>query len=99
MEILNSSQEMAVHKRIERFVENIDDILFKMKECEPKGEFTLIISGNHDKNEPDENSEKDLKEDLIELINAGLSHKAASNYLSNRSNLSKNQIYNLILEK
>ena len=27
MEILNSSQEMPVHKRLERFVENIDDIL------------------------------------------------------------------------
>ena len=86
-------------KRHERhFGENIDEVLINLNNIEPKGEYTLIISGNKDKNESDENSEKDLRQDLLDLINAGLTHKAASEYLSKRSTLSKNQIYKLILE-
>jgi len=87
-------------KRHEKhFRGNIDEVLIKINNIEPKGEYTLIISGNEDKNKSDGNPEKDLRQDLLDLINAGLTHKAASEYLSKRSTKSKNQIYKLILEK
>ena len=87
-------------KRYEKhFGETIDEVLLKINRTEPKGEYTLIISGNQVKSESNESSEKNLREDLLDLINAGLTHKAASEYLSKRSSKSKNQIYKLILEK
>ena len=75
---------------------NINDALMNIKKSEPKGEFTLVISGN--KKKDDTNLENDLKKDLINLISAGLSHKAASNYLAQKSGKSKNLIYKLILK-
>ena len=58
------------------------------------GEFTLVIKGR--KKEKNEN--KDylyLKNELHELVNAGLSLTAASKYLSKKLNIKKNLIYNL----
>ena len=75
---------------------NINDALMNIKKSEPKGEFTLVISGN--KKKDDTNLENDLKKDLINLISAGLSHKAASNYLAQKSGKPKNLIYKLILK-
>ena len=87
-------------KRYEKhFGETIDEVLLKINSTETKGEYTVIVSGNQNKNEFNENSEIELKKDLIDLINAGLTHKAAAKYLSKRSMKSKNQIYKLILKK
>ena len=41
-------------------------------------------------------NEADLKKDLKELINAGLSLSAASKYLAKKNGLKKTIIYNLI---
>ena len=41
-------------------------------------------------------NETDLKKDLKELINAGLSLSAASKYLAKKNGLKKTIIYNLI---
>ena len=43
----------------------------------------------------EEFNELNLKKELIELINAGLSLSAASKYLAKKKNLTKNLIYNL----
>ena len=94
-------RELVVVKELTKKYEkhfggNINDALMNIKKSEPKGEFTLVISGN--KKEDDTNSEDDLKKDLINLISAGLSHKAASNYLAQKSGKSKNLIYKLLLK-
>ena len=85
-------------KRYERhFGDKIDLVLDQIKAIEPKGEYTLIISGNKkDKNHNLITNEK-LIIDLQNLIKAGLSHSAASNYLSKKTGLPKNQIYKLII--
>ena len=85
-------------KRYERhFGDKIDLVLDQIKAIEPKGEYTLIISGNKkDKNLNLITNEK-LIIDLQNLIKAGLSHSAASNYLSKKTGLPKNQIYKLII--
>lgn len=94
-------RELVVVKELTKkyekhFGSNINEALTNIKKSEPKGEFTLVISGN--KKDDDANSEYDLKDDLINLINAGLSHKAASNYLAQKSGKSKNHIYKLLLK-
>ena len=75
---------------------NIDDLILHFSKLEPKGEFTLIIEGN---NKVKENKTKDIKDQLIKLTNAGLSHSAASIYLSNQLSIPKNEIYKLLINK
>ena len=83
-------------KRFERhYGNNINDVIKEIEFKEPKGEFTLIISGNFENALVNEIS---LIEDLKELIKAGLSNASASNYLSKKSGLSKNQIYKLSIK-
>ena len=81
-----------------KFEENlgntIDEVIEKINTKEVLGELTLIIKGLNDP----KNNEFDLlniKRELNELINAGLSFSAASKYLAKKNGLSKNIIYNL----
>ncbi len=88
-----------ITKRYEQhFGFSINDVIKKLEGKELKGEFTLIISGNKNSKREEELKEKYLKNDLLKLIQAGLSHSAAANYLSHKSGLSKNKIYRLILD-
>ena len=83
-------------KRFERHYGNsINDVIKEIEFKELKGEFTLIISGNSENALVNEIS---LIEDLKELIKAGLSNASASNYLSKKSGLSKNEIYKLSIK-
>ena len=85
-------------KRYERhFGDRIDLVLDQIKAIEPKGEYTLIISGNKKDKNHNLITNENLIIDLQNLIKAGLSHSAASNYLSKKTGLPKNQIYKLII--
>ncbi len=85
-------------KRYERhFGDKIDLVLDQIKAIEPKGEYTLIISGNKKDKNDNLITNENLIIDLQNLIKAGLSHSAASNYLSKKTGLPKNQIYKLII--
>ena len=65
-----------------------------LKDKEVIGEITIVIKGIHkDKNE--EINKSDLKKDLNELTNAGLSLSAASKYLAKKYGIKKSIIYNL----
>ena len=76
--------------------DNIDDLILHFSKIEPKGEFTLIIEGN---NKVKEKKITDIKDELIDLTNAGLSHSAASIYLSKKLSIPKNEIYKLLINK
>ena len=58
------------------------------------GEITVVVKGIDKKISII--NEIDLKKDLKELINAGLSLSAASKYLAKKNGLKKTIIYNLI---
>jgi len=89
-----------ITKRYEQhFGFNIEDVIKELDGKELKGEFTLIISGNKKIKSNDELKEQYLRDELKKLIQAGLSHSAAANYLSSKSTLSRNKIYELILKK
>ena len=58
------------------------------------GEITLVIKGIQ-REQNQEIDKADLKRDLHELINAGLSLSAASKYLAKKHGIKKSIIYNL----
>ncbi len=78
----------------EHVVNRIDSTVEFFKDKEVIGEITIVIRGiRKDKNE--EINKSDLKKDLNELTNAGLSLSAASKYLAKKYGIKKNIIYNL----
>ena len=82
-------------KKFEQHVTNsIDSTIDFFKDKEVIGELTIVIRGIHkDKNK--EINKSDLKKDLNELINAGLTLSAASKYLAKKYGIKKSIIYNL----
>ncbi len=77
----------------EHFNFSINKVLDYFKKKEVVGEITLVIKGIGKKDS--EFNEFQLKKELNELINAGLSLSAASSYLAKKKNLTKSKIYNL----
>ena len=82
-----------------KFEENICTSINKMikhfKDKKILGEITVVIEGI----KKPLNSEVDMskiKQDLIDLTNAGLSLSAASRYLAKKHNISKNLIYSIL---
>ena len=74
---------------------NISEVQDYFEKKDVLGEITVIIEGIN-KNPKDSEFDKfELKKDLHNLINAGLSLSAASKYLAKKNNLSKNVIYNI----
>ncbi len=73
---------------------NVDSIMKVLKEKDLIGEITLVIKGRDIKKNEILDS-LNLKKELHELINAGLSLSAASKYLAKKNNLPKSIIYNL----
>ena len=71
----------------------IDDVIDFFKDKEVIGEITIVIKGLEKKISII--NESDLRKDLKELINAGLSLSAASKYLAKKNGLKKGLIYNL----
>ena len=97
-EYCGGEREIQVFRELTKLYEenvgnNLNMVLNFFEDQDVKGEITLVIKGI-------ENYEKylnnlDLKEELIELINAGLSLSAASKYLAKKRNIKKSIIYNL----
>ena len=77
----------------EHFNFSVNRVIEYLEKKEVVGEITLVIKGIAKKDS--EFNEYLLKKELYELINAGLSLSAASSYLANKKNLTKNKIYNL----
>jgi len=73
---------------------NINSAINFFKKKEVIGEITLVIKGIR-KGENEKINNFDIKKDLNELINAGLSLSAASKYLAKKYGIKKSIIYNL----
>ena len=73
---------------------NIDEVLNFFEDKDIIGEITIVIKGNRKKRDLDINL-SDLKQDLHNLINAGLSLSAASKYLAKKNGIKKRLIYDL----
>ncbi len=83
-------------KKFEEHVgKNIDEILAFFEGKELKGEITVVVKGINKYKKKEGFDKKELKKELNELTEAGLSLAAASRYLAKKNNLTKNFIYNL----
>ena len=82
-------------KRYEEHIGNdINNVIKFFEEKEVKGEITIVIKGiNKRTNKEFDLSE--LKRELIDLVDAGLSLSSASKYLSKKIGIKKSLIYNL----
>ena len=83
-------------KKFEEHIgKNIDQVINFFKDNEVKGEITIVLKGL-DRNKLSSGLNKlELKKELLELINAGLSLSSASKYLAKKKNLSKSFIYKM----
>ena len=73
---------------------NINEVIDKIKDKAIMGEITVLIGGlNHTKNQ--DINLIILKNELNELIKAGLNLSSASKYLAKKNGIPKNTIYNL----
>ena len=94
-------KEIQVFRELTKLYEehighNIDEVINFFESKEIIGEITIVIKG---KNKIIQNSEFDkieLKKELCNLIDAGLSLSAASKYLAQKNNLPKRLIYNIL---
>ena len=97
-EYCGGEREISVSRELtKKFEEQIRNTLDKLidifQEREIIGEITIVIKGIDEHNQ--EINKSQLKKELKELINAGLSLSAASKYLAKKNDLTKNLIYNL----
>ena len=91
--IIHISRELT--KKFEEHINtDIDEAIKLFKEKKVIGEFTVVIKAK-DKLKDVKFDELNLKKELHELVNAGLSLSAASRYLAKKKSLTKNIIYNL----
>ena len=98
-EYCGGEREIQVFRELTKIHEenvgnNINMVINFFEDQNVKGEITLVIKGienNHKKL-----NNYDLKKELIELINAGLSLSAASKYIAKKRNVRKSIIYNLL---
>ena len=82
-------------KKFEEHVgNNINDVIEFFRDKNIIGEITVVLKGIRKK---DLKIDKlNIKKDLNDLINAGLSLSAASKYLAKKNGLKKSEIYNMI---
>tara|TARA_Y100000994_G_scaffold210595_1_gene184559 strand:+ start:102 stop:965 length:864 start_codon:yes stop_codon:yes gene_type:complete len=82
-------------KKFEQHIDgNLNELLEYFADKEVLGEITILIKASN-KLRTSEIDLLQVKNELNELINAGLSLNAASKYLSKKNNLKKSTIYNL----
>ena len=98
--VCGGDREIIIARELtKKFEEHIGhkicEVIEFFEDKEVIGEITVVIKGIDKKNMSIVN-EADLKKDLKELINAGLSLSAASKYLAKKNGLKKTIIYNLI---
>ena len=98
-EYCGGEREIQVFRELTKIHEenvgnNLNMVLNFFEAQEIKGEITLVIKGVEKKDK--EINNLNLKKELIELINAGLSLSAASKYIAKKRNVRKSIIYNLL---
>jgi len=74
---------------------NLQDVMSFFQDKEILGEITIVIKGQNETSQASNIDELNLKKELAELIDAGLSLSSASRYLAKKNNLSKNFVYKM----
>ena len=99
LEYCGGDREIMVARELTKKFEehvgnNIKDVIKFFKDKDIIGEITIVIKGIRNRNlNPNKSI---IKQDLNDLINAGLSLSAASKYLAKKNDLKKSEVYNMI---
>ena len=99
-EYFGGDREIEVSRELTKKFEehighNINEVIEYLEGKEVLGEITLVIKGKDKTEQGPKLDEFELKNELDDLINAGLSLSQASKYLAKKKNLKKSVIYNL----
>ena len=99
-EYCGGQREIHVYRELTKKFEehignNISQVIDYLEGKEIKGEITVIIKGRDKTNQKLKFDEYELKQELNDLITAGLSLSKASAYLAKRNNITKNKVYNI----
>ena len=105
-ELCGDERRISISKELTKKYEqnignNLKDAIDYFTDTKPMGEYTIIISPYKEIQNIKEDQEEQnfFRKELIELIEAGLSHSSASTYLAKKYKKSKNKIYNLLLHE
>ena len=83
-------------KKFEQHIgNNIQEVINFFNDREVLGEITVVINGINKSKNNTASDYFEIKNDLHDLTNAGLSLSAASKYLAKKNNLPKSTIYNM----
>ena len=99
-EFFGEEREIQIFRELTKKFEehigsNLHDVMSFFQDKEILGEITIVIKGSNETSETSNIDELNLKKELTELIDAGLSLASASRYLAKKNNLSKNFIYKM----
>ncbi len=82
-------------KKFEEHIGNdIDEVINFFENKEVLGEITVLIKGKIKPKKNSINDRSEIRKELLDLVNAGLSLSEASKYLAKKKNLSKRDVYN-----
>jgi 16S rRNA (cytidine1402-2'-O)-methyltransferase len=83
-------------KKFEEHIgDSINEIMTYLKDKDVLGEITIVIKGRESHQDDFAINEFELKKELNDLVEAGLSLSKASKYLARKNNLTKSLIYNM----
>ena len=83
-------------KKFEQHIgDNIYEVINFFNDKDVLGEITVVINGINKSKNNTSSDDFEIKKDLHDLTNAGLSLSAASKYLAKKNSISKNKIYNM----
>jgi len=99
-ELIGGEREIQVSRELTKKFEehignNINSVINYFEGEEVIGEITIVIKGKNKTNKKIEFNKFELKKELKELVDAGLSLSAASKYLAKKKGIQKSIIYNL----
>ena len=99
-ELLGGEREIQISRELTKKFEehignNVNEVIDFYRDKEVIGEITLLIKGKNKLNQEKKFENSELKRELSDLIDAGISLSQASKYLAKKKNLSKRVIYNI----
>ena len=99
-EILGGEREVEISRELTKKFEehvgkNVNEVIDFFEDKRILGEITIVIRGQNIKKDSSGFDRFELKKELNDLINAGLSLSQASKYLAKKNNLTKSIIYDM----
>ncbi len=102
MTVFGENRQITLARELTKLYEQfwygtITEAIVFCQNHQPKGEYTIIVAGN-DESELLELNPTQIKAEVNKLVEQGMSKSEASKYLATQTNLSRREIYQLIID-